>query len=197
MKPPARLWLSAVLGTVMLYGTGCASIVHSGDRPVMLDSDPQGAFVTIANREGEVVASVRTPCIVRLDPRGGYFQGQEYVATFSLDGYAGSQALIYPKLSPWYFGNVVFGLSSLIGFVVVDPLTGCMWNLRPLHIEQALERLPGLPAAPSGTAAPSAAPIPTTESPPLSSTPPDSTNAPALPAPDGTNRSAQPPPSGP
>lgn len=39
-------------------------------------------------------------------------------------------------LSGWYLGNVVFG--GLIGLLIVDPLTGAMYNLTPDKIEQPL-----------------------------------------------------------
>lgn len=40
------------------------------------------------------------------------------------------------RLSGWYFGNLVFG--GLIGMLIVDPLTGAMYNLKPEKIEQPL-----------------------------------------------------------
>ena len=40
------------------------------------------------------------------------------------------------SVSGWYFGNLVFG--GLIGMLIVDPLTGAMYNLEPKKIEQPL-----------------------------------------------------------
>jgi len=33
-------------------------------------------------------------------------------------------------------GNIIFG--GLVGMIVVDPLTGAMWDLEPADIEQPL-----------------------------------------------------------
>jgi hypothetical protein len=39
-------------------------------------------------------------------------------------------------LSGWYFGNILIG--GLIGLLIVDPLTGAMYDLEPENIEQSL-----------------------------------------------------------
>jgi hypothetical protein len=201
MNNPVRLLRCIAVGMLALNFVGCASIVHSGNRPVTIDSNPQGALVTITGKQGWELTSQTTPFTVRLDPYGGYFRGQTYTARFELAGYAKAETEIYPEMSPWYVGNILIG--GLIGFVVVDPLTGCMWNLRPLHIEQAMVKLPE-PPAPVPPPAPVAPPPPTPPAaPPDVVTPPvqaptqsDSTNtvAPPAPAPTDANPPAQPPP---
>lgn len=186
MSNPARLLRYAAVGMLALNLVGCASIVHGGRRPVAIDSDPQGALVTIKNSDGRIVATQATPFTAKLSPEDSYFHGMEYTATFELTGYAHAEAYITPQLSPWYFGNIVFG--GIIGFVIVDPLTGDMWNLRPLHIEQTLIKLPEpLPSVPPPT---SASPPPTP--PPVAL--PESTNSPASSpsASDATNSPAPP-----
>jgi len=215
MNNAATLLRCALVGMLTLTSVGCASIVHSGNRPVMIDSNPQGATVTITDRKDRVVFSDVTPVKAKLDPRGGYFCGQHYTVTFELDGYASAHAYIEPEITPFYVGNIVFG--GLIGFVVVDPLTGCMWNLRPLSITKELKKLPEPAAAPSTNAPPPvSAPITTpevvtpavkapsasdTNTPPAPVTPPtevpppvsDNTNSPAPtppPASDATNAPA-------
>jgi hypothetical protein len=39
-------------------------------------------------------------------------------------------------VSGWYFGNLLFG--GVIGMLIVDPLTGAMYNLTPEKIEQSM-----------------------------------------------------------
>ncbi len=182
MKNPARLLRYAPVIVLALMSVGCASIVHSGNRPVMIDSNPQGATVTITDRKDRAVFSDVTPVKARLDPRGGYFCGQHYTVTFELAGYATAHAYIEPEITPFYIGNIVFG--GLIGFVVVDPLTGCMWNLRPLTLTKELTKLPE-PVIESITNAPP--PVSEHVNPPIIATPPvqlppassDTTNPPA------------------
>jgi len=200
MKSLARTLQSVMLGTLFLYGAGCASIVHSGNRPVMIDSDPEGASVTIANKDGQIVETGTTPWKVRLDPHGDYFQGAEFKAKFALDGYAPAEARIYPDISPFYVGNLVFG--GLVGFLIVDPVTGSMWNLRPLHINQTLQKLPAPPALASTPPPPSPPPAPPAENapPPPPQAPgsaSETSTSPPVVASQNTNAPAQPPVSDP
>jgi hypothetical protein len=115
---------------------GCASIVHGGLRSVSVASSPSGAKVSIYDRSNALVQTSTTPFVARLDPKAGYFKGQSYRLVFELPGHATAEAKLSPTLSGWYFGNIVFG--GLIGMLIVDPLTGAMYNLTPEKIEQPL-----------------------------------------------------------
>lgn len=127
----------ATLTATVLMGTGCASIVHGGSRTVMVSSVPAGAKATITNANTAQAISVNTtPFTVSLDPKRGYFKGQSYTLKLELPGYAPTEVVLKSKLSGWYWGNIIFG--GVIGLVVVDPLTGSMWNLAPDKIEQSL-----------------------------------------------------------
>src|SRR5689334_3336756 len=115
---------------------GCATIVHGGPRPISVASSPSGAKVSIYDRSNALVQTSTTPFVARLDPKYGYFKGQTYRLVFELPGHATAEAKLNSSLSGWYFGNVVFG--GLIGMLIVDPLTGAMYNLTPEKIEQPL-----------------------------------------------------------
>lgn len=41
------------------------------------------------------------------------------------------------SISGWYFANIVLG--GALAMVVIDPLTGAMYNLLPVRIEQPLK----------------------------------------------------------
>lgn len=101
-----------------------------------ISSDPSGAKASISRTGGEVVSVQATPCTVSLDPKAGYFKGQSYTLTLELAGYRSVTVELHPKVSGWYFGNIVLG--GLIGMLAVDPVTGSMWNIEPDHIEQKL-----------------------------------------------------------
>lgn len=140
MKAP-RLNLTTLfvlLAPVLGLGTGCASIVHGGNRSITIATTPAGAQATVvATNSGQVVRTGTTPLTVSLDPKAGYFRGQSYTIKLDLAGHRATEVQLTPTLSPWYFGNLLLG--GLIGMVVVDPLTGSMWNLSPDKIEQHLD----------------------------------------------------------
>jgi len=132
MRPVLML---TVLGTCAAV-TGCATIVHSGPRAISVASTPPGATVSIYDRSNTLVLTNTTPFIAHLSSRYGYFQGQSYRLVFALSSHQSAEVNLHSSLSGWYLGNLLFG--GLIGMLIVDPLTGAMYNLTPDKIEQPL-----------------------------------------------------------
>lgn len=128
---------SILLGASFFAG-GCASIVHSGNRTLTINSEPSGAKASIRKADGEGIVVQTTPCTVSLDPKKGYFKGQTYILKLELAGYKTAEVELRPSLSGWYFGNILVG--GLIGMVIVDPITGSMWNIEPNKIQQKLSQ---------------------------------------------------------
>jgi hypothetical protein len=113
---------------VVTYVGGCATITGGTTRSVHIGSKPDGAEVTVTNSAGETVFTGKTPAVAVLKPGKGYFRGEDYTVTFKMAGYACSPVKIKRGLNGWYLaGNFFFG--GLIGYLVVDPLTGAMWTL--------------------------------------------------------------------
>ena len=115
---------------------GCATIVHGGPRAISVGSSPSGAKVSIYDRSNALVQTNTTPFVAQLNTKYGYFKGQSYRLVFELSDHANAEVKLSPSISGWYFGNLVFG--GLIGMLIVDPLTGAMYNLTPEKIEQPL-----------------------------------------------------------
>jgi hypothetical protein len=128
--------LSAALIGMSLFASGCASIVHSGNRTITINSEPPGATASVRTEEGEIVHAQKTPCTVSLEPKRGYFKGQSYVLRLEMPGYESTEVPLKATLSGWYFGNLIFG--GLIGMLAVDPNTGAMWNIEPSKVERKL-----------------------------------------------------------
>jgi hypothetical protein len=137
MKRIHSLLALAVLGGAALAGGGCASIMHGGNRPLTVNTEPVGAKATITKDSGEAVSVQTTPFTVTLDPKKKYFKGQSYHLKLELPGYRTTELDVRAELSGWYFGNIVFG--GLIGMLIVDPLTGAMWNLAPDKLDLKLD----------------------------------------------------------
>jgi hypothetical protein len=127
---------SIAIVAASVFAGGCASIVHSGPRSIPIASTPPGAKVSIYDRGNNMVSVNTTPFVASLSPHYGYFKGQSYRIVFEMPGYAPAETKLESSVSGWYFGNLVFG--GLIGMLIVDPLTGAMYNLAPEKIEQPL-----------------------------------------------------------
>jgi len=116
---------SAIL--LIVICSGCASIVSKSNWPLTVISTPSGAKVEITNIDGELAYSGTTPATMKLKSGAGYFSKQSYKVKLTMDGFGEKIIPVECKLNGWYIGNLVFG--GLIGFLIVDPLTGAMYQL--------------------------------------------------------------------
>ena len=107
--------------------TGCATIVSESSNPVVINSSPEQASFTVSNKAGVKVHSGQTPQTVMLDTSAGYFAKEHYTIAYQKDGYQAQSAALDAELNGWYWGNLGFG--GLLGFLVIDPATGAMWQL--------------------------------------------------------------------
>jgi len=120
--------LMGFLAWVLLL-MGCATIVSKGTYNVSVNSFPQGADVTVKDKEGEQIYKGTTPCSLDLKSGAGYFRSASYSFHFEKKGYKGD-AVVSAEIDPWYLGNLFWGSSGIIlGMLIIDPLTGNMWKL--------------------------------------------------------------------
>lgn len=122
--------------------TACSSIVSQASYPVTIDSAPSGANISISDEKGNRVFEGSGPATLSLRSGDKYFSRAMYTVEVESDGMVYTSTL-RPSLDRWYFGNVLFG--GLVGFLVVDPLTGAMYKLP----EQFTIDVPAANTAPS------------------------------------------------
>lgn len=132
--------VAAVAAAVCLMTTGCASIIKGGNQNISIATTPSEAKVTIYGKQNEVYMNQQsTPCVASLKRGNGYFSKAQYRLVFEKDGYQKSEVLITGQINGWYLGgNLIFG--GLIGYLIVDPLTGGMWTLAPEHVTHDLQQ---------------------------------------------------------
>lgn len=161
-----KRWLicGVIALTALAGSSGCATVMKGTRQTVSVYATPAGSKVTIYDSSGAVIISQQAPCTVRLRRGSGLFSGAEYRVQAEKEGYAPATITIYPSLSGWYtVGNLIF--SQVLGWLIVDPISGGMWNLRPRTVNTTLAKegaaLPGRDAtifvtlrspAPSGPA---------------------------------------------
>jgi hypothetical protein len=85
--------------------------------------------IKITDKTGRTIFEGQTPTTLTLNTAGnGYFDPEKYIITASKPGYKNQTYVIDWHVSGWYwFGNLAFG--GLIGYLIVDPLTGDMYYL--------------------------------------------------------------------
>ena len=105
---------------------GCASLFSTGSYDVRFETSPPGAHVTVLDVRGSTIASRRSPFVLRGVGSGvGYFGGNRLTILCALDGFEPEVLKLDTRLDAWYFGNILFGG---LGFVLVDPWTGAMYE---------------------------------------------------------------------
>ena len=136
----------ALVATLCLGLSGCASMVGSDKQEVELLSIPNKAQVYIVNSEGAEVYRGVTPARVQLNKSdGSQFGGQDYIVVFRKKGYEPEAVRLkaYPKASTYGLGNWALtnlaavssgGAGFIVGlsaWVFVDPASGKMYELSP------------------------------------------------------------------
>jgi len=110
-----------------LGAASCATIVSDSTYPVTIRSTPDRADFVIHDEDGAEVHRGVTPATVDLKAGSSYFDREEYDVTVSAAGMGPKTRHLRADLDPWFFGNILFG--GLIGILIVDPLTGAMYEL--------------------------------------------------------------------
>src|SRR3569832_1613787 len=108
--------------------SGCASNVGKRRAETLnLSSSPERADVTIADESGQVVYRGRTPTVVNLEKKRGYFSGKDYIITIDKSGDRTQAIMVKTRPNGWFLaGNVLLG--GLIGYLIVDLLSCAMWS---------------------------------------------------------------------
>ncbi len=140
-KTFTNLMLVFVLFAVAIGVSGCATIIGKGaPGRLSIRSNPSNAKVIITNASGIQIFNGKTPTIVTLQKRAGYFRAQSYSVTLSKNGFETKTIPLNMYVNGWYLGgNLIFG--GLIGWFLVDPLTGAMWSLNTHKIDPTLNAI--------------------------------------------------------
>jgi hypothetical protein len=131
--------LSSVATAVLLSAlTGCATIAGSPTHFMPISSTPSDAAIRITDEKGAEIFKGTTPTSVVLQKSGGgYFSKKSYTVEISKSGYTTQSIPVTANANGWYIGgNILFG--GLIGWLIVDPMSGNMYNLSPETISANL-----------------------------------------------------------
>lgn len=122
------IFTAAILSSLLLQN--CATLFSTNKTNVSLQGTP-GAAVTVTNRKGKLIYQGTTPATVKLKNSSGYFRGESYNIIATKDGKTQTQTLdSHVRIAYWFNGvGLLFGGVNVVGFLIIDPLTGAMYNL--------------------------------------------------------------------
>lgn len=133
--------MTVLLTAAML--ASCATILgQSSPESLNVRSAPDQAAVTISDESGMKIYEGKTPTILTLEKKRGFFSGKKYTVNISKPGFHDYIATIDTRLNGWYLGgNIILG--GLIGWLIVDPATGAMWTLDRNEVNATLQAVSG------------------------------------------------------
>ena len=125
MKKLLSLFMVLVLA---LAFTSCSSIVHRGKQDVKIKSQP-GANIVIKDNFGNTIIEGEEQLSVKLDRAKGFFEKGNYVIEVTKEGYKPVTMSLTGEMNKGSY--IVGNLFSwqILGWLIVDPLTGAMWTL--------------------------------------------------------------------
>ncbi len=106
--------------------TSCATIVSGSKQNIKFLSNPASASVFI-----DEVEVGKTPFEIKLARKS------EHSVLIKLEGYQTYQTKLTKTFNGWYIGNLLFG--GIIG-LIVDPITGAIYNLTPNEINAEMSK---------------------------------------------------------
>jgi hypothetical protein len=109
---------------VVLFVSGCATIIHGSKQTVGISSNPTKATVTI---DGQLIGETPVSTILT--------RGDNHIVSIELPGYMPYETNLIRKVDGWIAGNIIFG--GLIG-LAVDAISGGMYKLTPEQIHSEL-----------------------------------------------------------
>jgi len=131
-REKTRKTLSLMLCFTLAGLQGCATIMSGTTGSANIRTTPSEAKYTIY-RNGEAIHSGVSPQVVQLKKRG------KYSIRIEMEGYDPIETRIKKGVSGWYvLGNLVFG--GLVGWIIVDPLSGAMFTFPEKNTSFVLTR---------------------------------------------------------
>lgn len=120
-----------VANFLLMLALGCATLVKGGKQTVELKSIPQGSNCDVYNQKtNDRISTVTTPAVLTLERGSGYFKSAKYRIRCNMANYTPQEALLDGSLNGYYMGGNIL-LGGLIGWLIIDPLTGAMYTLEP------------------------------------------------------------------
>ncbi|WP_117883428.1 PEGA domain-containing protein [Aureibaculum luteum] len=120
-----KIIIKTIQLSLIVLLSSCATIISGSRQTVGITSEPSSAKVYI--NEIEIG---KTPIEKKLK------RNQEYQLIVKLDGYKSYETKLVKKFNAWYIGNVLIG--GTIG-LIIDPITGAMFKLKPEEIDGNLK----------------------------------------------------------
>ncbi|MCK9280511.1 MAG: PEGA domain-containing protein [Melioribacteraceae bacterium] len=117
-----------VITIFALAFNACSTFMNSTTQEINIKTEPANAKITI---DGKKFGT--TPQVVNIE------RGSNHVVKLEADGFDAYEMQVTRKISFWFWGNV---LNGIIPGMLIDMVTGAMYNLLPEDVEVSLQLTP-------------------------------------------------------
>ena len=112
--------------SLTLLMSSCATIISGSKQNVKFSSNPSTATIFI-----DEVEVGKTPFEIKLARKS------QHSVMLKLEGYQTYETKLTKNFNGWYIGNILIG--GIIG-LIIDPITGAMYNLSPDQVNAQMNR---------------------------------------------------------
>ena len=126
---------SLLLFVLLIIFNSCATLLSKSSYPLTVNTSPSQANITILNEKGMEIYRGVSPSKVPLKAGAGFFKKAAYQLKITKEGYEDQLIPINFKLDNWYFLNL---LGNGIGLLIIDPMTGAMFQLEQDFVNATL-----------------------------------------------------------
>ncbi len=128
-----KIFIPLIFSSTLLLG-GCATIMGENTQLLPISSTPSDASIVITDETGTEIFHGKTPTTVTLQKSdGSYFGGKSFNVKITKKGYKEQIIPVESNPNGWFIGGN-FILGGLIGWLIVDPMSGAMYTLSPEKI---------------------------------------------------------------
>lgn len=134
MNNPFKIFIITLL---FLQIQGCALLAGDPIHELPIITKPDNALVEIKDERGVEIYKGKSPALVNLlKSDGSYLGGKKYLITISKQGF---KTMIFPVITvPNNYYSIGNAATVYIGWLVVDPFFGDMYDLSPKLINVEL-----------------------------------------------------------
>jgi hypothetical protein len=95
---------------------------------IYLQSEPSGASIEVSDRRNKIILTTQCPDSIVVKSGAGYFKRSDYTVTANTPGYLPATERIEFEVDKKYYLNFFTSFFMPVAFLIIDPITGAMWQ---------------------------------------------------------------------
>jgi hypothetical protein len=125
----------------LLLLQSCATMRSTNTYTIHLQSEPSGASIEVFDRKNTIIHTTQSPDSIVLKSGAGYFKRSDYTVTANTAGYLPATERIEFEVDKKYYLNFFTSFFMPVAFLIIDPITGAMWQPKEEQLFLKLEAI--------------------------------------------------------